>query len=235
MFCQNNQISTIGFGQPISAEKLGEIFLRLQDKGADNIELVTPTHFIPQIISALDKVKFKLNIPIVYNNGGYELVETIKRLNGYIDVYLPDVKYFSTEISAKYSNAPDYFQYASDAVKEMISQVGKLRYNDKNGLVKGTIIRHLVLPNCRHDSMKIMEWIAENTSPENRLVSIMSQYTPFDFVPEKYPELKRRVTKMEYNSVVRYAENLGIQGFTQDIFSARQEYVPDFDLEGIIK
>lgn len=233
VFCQNSQISTNGFGQTISAEKLGEIFLRLQDKGADNIELVTPTHFIPQIISALDKVKIKLNIPVVYNSGGYELTETIKRLNGYIDVYLPDIKYFSPEISAKYSSAPDYFEYASSAVSEMISQVGKLRYNHKNGLIKGTVIRHLVLPNCRHDSMKIMDWIAENTPSENRLVSIMSQYTPFDFIPDKYKEIKRRITKMEYNSVVRYAESLGIQGFTQDISSARKEYVPDFNLEGI--
>lgn len=233
VYCQNTEISAAGFGEIITDERLSEIFLELQDKGADNIELVTPTHFIPEIISALDRVKHRLEIPIVYNCGGYELAETIKRLDGYIDVYLPDIKYFSPEISGKYSSAPDYFEYASAAVTEMINQVGKLQYSDNDGLEKGTVIRHLVLPGCRHDSMKIMDWIAENTPTDYRLVSIMSQYTPFDFISADFPELKRRVTKMEYNSVVRYAENLGIKGFTQDISSAREEYLPLFDLEGI--
>lgn len=233
VYCQNTQISAAGFGKIITNERLNDIFLELQDKGAENIELVTPTHFIPDIISALDRVKHRLEIPVVYNCGGYELKETIKRLNGYIDVYLPDIKYFSSEISTKYSKAADYFEYGSAAVTEMINQVGKLQYSESGKLLKGTVIRHLVLPNCRHDSMKIMDWIAENTPPDSRLVSIMSQYTPFDFIAEDYPELKRRVTKMEYNSVVRHAESLGIKGFTQDISSAREEYLPLFDLEGI--
>ncbi|MBQ3140265.1 MAG: radical SAM protein [Ruminococcus sp.] len=234
VYCQNSEISNNGFGEAITAEKLGDIFLSLQDRGADNIELVTPTHFIPDIVTALDRVKNRLDIPVVYNCGGYELTETIKRLQGYIDVYLPDIKYYSADISSKYSSAPDYFQRASEAVLEMINQTGKLRYNEKGGLVKGTVIRHLVLPGCRHDSMRIMDWIAENTDSDSRLVSIMSQYTPFDFISSDYPELKRRITKMEYNSVVRHAENLGIKGFTQDITSAREEYLPEFDLEGII-
>ncbi len=234
VYCQNSEISNNGFGEAITAEKLGDIFLSLQDRGADNIELVTPTHFIPDIIKALDRVKNRLDIPVVYNCGGYELTETINRLQGYIDVYLPDIKYYSADISSKYSSAPDYFQRASEAVLEMINQTGKLRYNEKGGLVKGTVIRHLVLPGCRHDSMRIMDWIAENTDSDSRLVSIMSQYTPFDFISSDYPELKRRITKMEYNSVVRHAENLGIKGFTQDITSAREEYLPEFDLEGII-
>lgn len=234
VYCQNSEISNNGFGEAITAEKLGDIFLSLQDRGADNIELVTPTHFIPDIITALDRVKNRLDIPVVYNCGGYELTETINRLQGYIDVYLPDIKYYSADISSKYSSAPDYFQRASEAVLEMINQTGKLRYNEKGGLVKGTVIRHLVLPGCRHDSMRIMDWIAENTDSDSRLVSIMSQYTPFDFISSDYPEFKRRITKMEYNSVVRHAENLGIKGFTQDITSAREEYLPEFDLEGII-
>lgn len=234
VYCQNSEISNNGFGEAITAEKLGDIFLSLQDRGADNIELVTPTHFIPDIITALDRVKNRLDIPVVYNCGGYELTETINQLQGYIDVYLPDIKYYSADISSKYSSAPDYFQRASEAVLEMINQTGKLRYNEKGGLVKGTVIRHLVLPGCRHDSMRIMDWIAENTDSDSRLVSIMSQYTPFDFILSDYPELKRRITKMEYNSVVRHAENLGIKGFTQDITSAREEYLPEFDLEGII-
>lgn len=234
VYCQNSEISNNGFGEAITAEKLGDIFLSLQDRGADNIELVTPTHFIPDIITALDRVKNRLDIPVVYNCGGYELTKTINRLQGYIDVYLPDIKYYSADISSKYSSAPDYFQRASEAVLEMINQTGKLRYNEKGGLVKGTVIRHLVLPGCRYDSMRIMDWIAENTDSDSRLVSIMSQYTPFDFISGDYPELKRRITKMEYNSVVRHAENLGIKGFTQDITSAREEYLPEFDLEGII-
>lgn len=233
VYCQNSEISTQGFGKTITAAELNKIMLRLQEKGADNIEFVTPSHFLPLIIAALDSVKSRLKIPVVYNCGGYELAETIRRLDGYIDVYMPDIKYFSPDISRKYSNAPDYFYYASSAVTEMIRQTGTLKYNEKGGLIKGTVIRHLVLPNCRHDSMKIMEWIAENTSADSRLVSIMSQYTPFDFITDDFPELKRRITKMEYNSVVRYAEGLGIRGFTQDISSAKEEFLPTFDLEGI--
>ncbi|MGN0614851.1 radical SAM protein [Ruminococcus flavefaciens] len=232
-FCQNNKISNELFGKEISDEELGDIFLRLQEMGADNIDLVTPTHFVPNIINALDMVKSKLSVPVVYNCGGYESVETLKMLDGYIDIYLPDMKYFSSEISAKYSNAPDYFEKSSEAVLEMIKQTGELKFNDEGGLLKGTVIRHMVLPSHRHDSMEIIRWIAENTSPENVLVSIMNQYTPFEFISDKYPELKRRVTKMEYNSVVNLAAELGINGFTQQKSSASQEYVPDFDLSGI--
>lgn len=232
-FCQNNKISNELFGKEISDENLGDIFLRLQDMGADNIDLVTPTHFAANIIRALDMVKHKLTIPVVYNCGGYESIKAIDMLNGYIDIYLPDIKYHSAEISAKYSNAPDYFEKASEAVAAMIKQVGKLKYNDLGGLLKGTIIRHMVLPSHRHDSMEIIKWIAENTSSDEVLVSIMNQYTPFDFISDEFPELKRRVTKMEYNSVVNYAAELGINGFTQKKSSASEEYVPDFDLSGI--
>lgn len=232
-FCQNNKISNELFGKEITNEKLADIFMRLQDMGADNIDLVTPTHFVPNILNALDMVKNKLLIPIVYNCGGYESVSTIKMLDGYVDIYLPDIKYYSTDISAKYSSAPDYFEKASRAVLEMIRQVGPLRYNDDGGLIKGTVIRHMVLPSHRHDSMEIVKWIAANTSPQEVLVSIMNQYTPFDFISDKYPELKRRVTKMEYNSVVNLAAELVLNGFTQQKSSASEEYVPDFDLSGI--
>ena len=232
-FCQNNKISNELFGKEITDEKLADIFMRLQDMGADNIDLVTPTHFVPNIINALDMVKKKLLIPVVYNCGGYESVSTIKMLEGYIDIYLPDIKYYSTDISAKYSSASDYFEKASKAVLEMIRQVGPLRYNDEGGLIKGTVIRHMLLPSHRHDSLEIVKWIAENTTHEEVLVSIMNQYTPFDFISDKYPELKRRVTKMEYNSVVNLAAELGLSGFTQQKSSASEEYVPDFDLSGI--
>ncbi len=232
-FCQNNIISNQLHGTVLSPDRLADVFLSLQDKGADNIELVTPTHFVPHIIYALDKVKHRLSIPVVYNSGGYELVDTINALNGYVDIYLPDLKYFSPEISARYSAAPDYFRFASEAVIAMIRQVGDLQYNSSGGLLKGTVIRHLVLPSCRHDSISIMEWIAENTSPDSVLVSIMNQYTPFSFIGDDTPELKRRVTKMEYNSVVRRAAELGLNGFTQEKASASEQYVPDFDLSGL--
>ncbi|MBR5682201.1 MAG: radical SAM protein [Ruminococcus sp.] len=232
-FCQNDQISNKLFGKEVSDSRLADIFLSLQDMGADNIDLITPTHFVTNIINALDMVKHKLSIPVVYNCGGYELCETIGQLDGYIDVYLPDIKYFSSEISQKYSKAPDYFEKASEAVKAMIKQVGELKYNADGGLIKGTVIRHLVLPSCRHDSMKIMDWIADNTSRKDVLVSIMNQYTPFDFIPDEFSELKRHVTKMEYNSVADHASKLGLNGFTQQKSSASEEYVPDFDLTGI--
>lgn len=232
-FCQNNSISSDIKGKSITVNQLGEIFLRLHDNGADSIELVTPTHFAPQIIAALDRVKSQLGIPVIWNSGGYELPETIALLDGYIDVYLPDIKYYSPEVSEKYSNASDYFRYASEAVLRMTEQVGKLTYNSEGGLVRGTIIRHLVLPSHRHDSMKILDWIAENISPENALLSLMSQYTPFEHIPENCPELSRRVTKMEYNSVVHHADELGLKGFMQEKTSASAEYVPDFDFSGL--
>ncbi len=233
VYCQNSRISFTDYGKEMDAKRLGDVFLRLRDMGADNIELVTPTHFIPHIIAALDRVKHRLGIPVVYNTGGYELPETIRRLNGYVDIYLPDIKYFSPELSRKYSAAPDYFSYASAAVREMVRQTGKLQFNEAGGLLRGTIIRHLVLPGCRKDSIAIIEWIAENTSREEALVSIMNQYTPFEHIPEDFPELKRRVTKMEYNSVIRRAEELGIQGYTQEKSSALEKYVPDFDLSNL--
>jgi len=232
-FCQNNKISNKLFGKEITDKQLADIFLRLQEDGADNIDLVTPTHFVPNIINALDMVKHKLDIPVVFNCGGYELKETIDMLEGYIDVCLPDMKYFSSDISSKYSNAPDYFDYASEAILAMIKQVGKLTFNGEGGLMKGTVIRHMVLPSHRHDSIKLIEWIADNTSRDDVLVSIMNQYTPFDFISEEFSELKRKVTKMEYNSVINRAAELGLKGFTQERSSASEDYVPDFDLSGI--
>ena len=232
-FCQNYNISSEGFGKEITVERLSDIFLELQEKGAENINLVTPTHYVPFIIKALDMVKHKLDIPVVFNCGGYELKGTIDMLEGYIDVYLPDMKYFSSDISSKYSNAPDYFEYASEAILAMIKQVGKLTFNSEGGLMKGTVIRHMVLPSHRHDSIKLIEWIADNTSRYDVLVSIMNQYTPFDFISEEFSELKRKVTKMEYNSVINRAAELGLKGFTQERSSASEDYVPDFDLSGI--
>lgn len=229
-YCQNNAISKQVIGKQISTSELADIMLELQDKGADNIELVTPTHYVAQIIKSLDIVRHKLSIPVVYNTGGYELAETIKMLDGYIDVYIPDLKYFSSEISKKYSSAGDYFKYATTAILEMIKQRGKLKFSDNGTLLNGTIIRHLVLPSCRHDSFKIIDWISENIPSDSAIVSIMSQYTPFDFISDKYIELKRKLTKMEYNSVVKYASEKGIEGYTQQFSSATSDYLPDFNL-----
>ena len=233
VYCQNNIISNELRGKKLTVADLADIFLRLQDNGADNIELVTPTHFVPLITDALDRVRHKLNVPVVYNSGGYELTDTIAMLEGYIDVYLPDIKYFSPDIAARYSSAPDYFDFASKAVLAMIRQVGSLKYNSEGGLIKGTIIRHLVLPSHRHDSISIMEWIAENTSPDDVLVSIMGQYTPFDFIPDNCSELRRKITKMEYNSVLDRAAELGLNGFSQERSSASEKYVPDFSFQGL--
>lgn len=232
-YCQNNQISSRLHGITVTAGKLADIFLSLEQKGADNIELVTPTHFVPQIIRALDIAKPRLHIPVIYNTGGYELAETLRLLDGYIDVYLPDLKYYSPQASMRYSVAADYFQYASAAVTEMYRQTGAPVLTDSGALIKGTLIRHLVLPGLRHDSMKILDWIADNFPSGSVLVSIMSQYTPFDFIPDEFPEIKRHVTKMEYNSVVRHASELGTEGFIQEISSASQKYVPDFDVSGV--
>jgi len=233
-FCQNSVISSQVYGAEISTERLSEILLELQERGADNIELVTPTHFTPSIIRALDRIKHRLSIPVIWNTGGYEKISTLKMLEGYVDVWLPDLKYYSDELSNRYSSAPDYFAVASAAILEMIRQAGTLISDETGRLVKGTVIRHLVLPGGRHDSMKVMDWIAANIPQDKALVSIMNQYTPFDFIPDDYPELKRRVTKMEYNSVVRHAQELGIRGYTQEKASADEEYVPDFDLTGIL-
>ena len=233
-FCQNSVISSKVYGAEISVEKLSGIFLELQDRGADNIELVTPTHFTPSIIRALDRIKHKLDLPVIWNTGGYEKISTLKMLEGFIDVWLPDLKYYSGEMSERYSGAADYFEVAASAILEMIRQAGNMRFDDTGRMLRGTVIRHLVLPGGRHDSMKIMDWIADNIPQDKAMVSIMNQYTPFDFIPDEYPELKRRVTKMEYNSVVRHAQELGIKGYTQEKASAEEEYVPDFDLTGIL-
>ena len=232
VYCQNYNISKENFGKKLSVEQLADIFLRLQDEGAANIDLVTPTHFVYEIIKALDIVKHKLSIPIVYNCGGYELTSVIKDLNGYIDIYLPDFKYFDNSVAQKYSGVNNYFEIASNAIKEMTSQLGKLQF-DGDIMLRGTIIRHLVLPGQRKDSIKIMDWLSENISTENFLISLMSQYIPNEFVKNNYPELNRRITKMEYNSVVNRAADLGFKGYMQEKSSAAAEYIPNFDLSGL--
>lgn len=231
VFCQNYEISTNSRGREISAERLSEIFLELQSKGAHNINLVNPTHYVPQIIDALDRAKPELKIPVVYNCGGYERTETLKMLEGYIDIYLPDFKYISSEISQKYSAAADYARYAEEAVKEMHRQQTELVWNG-NMLEKGLIIRHLVLPGCRHDSIAVTDKIHEILPDGSYLFSLMSQYTPIENC-RSYPEINRRVTTFEYKSVLKRVQELGINGFSQERTSAESSYTPDFDLSGI--
>lgn len=230
-FCQNYKISCENFGMEISETRLAEIFLELQKKGAHNINLVSPTQFVPQIISALDLCRGKLKIPVVYNTGGYERVETLKMLEGYIDVYLPDFKYYDNALAEKYSGAKNYFEVVTAAVKEMYRQVGDCKTTD--GIIhRGMIIRHLVLPTHRHDSMKTLKWISENLPRDGVMVSLMSQYTPF-YKSSEHKEIARRISTFEYNSVLEKARELGLNGFMQEKSSAKEEYTPDFDLLGL--
>ncbi len=230
-FCQNYKISCENFGKEISETRLAEIFLELQKKGAHNINLVSPTQFVPQIISALDLCRGDMKIPVVYNTGGYELVETLKMLEGYIDVYLPDFKYYDNALAEKYSGAKNYFETVTNALKEMYRQVGDCKIED--GIIRrGMIIRHLVLPTHRHDSMKILEWISENLPRDGVMISLMSQYTPF-YKSSEHKEIARRISTFEYNSVLEKARELGLNGFMQEKSSAKEEYTPDFDLFGL--
>lgn len=232
-FCQNYKISTCGFGKEVTIERLADIFLELQDKGAHNINLVTPTQYLPSIIKALDLAKPKLNIPIVYNCGGYEKPEIIRELKGYVDIFLPDFKYKSNELSFKYSKAKDYFEVAKISISEMIKLIDGIEI-DKDGIMqKGVIIRHLVLPGSRKDSFEILNWISENLPKDKYLLSLMSQYTP-PYENKEYKELNHRITTLEYDSVIKEATRLGLtDGFMQEKSSAKEEYTPPFDLEGV--
>ncbi len=232
-YCQNYQISSEGFGKEISVERLSEIFLELQEKGAHNINLVTATQYLIQVIKALDLVKPKLHIPVVYNSGGYERVETIQALRDYVDIFLPDLKYYCSELSLNYSIAQDYFEVASAAIKEMIAQTNGITYDEDGIMQKGVIIRHLVLPGARKDSFELLNWINDNLPKDKFLLSLMSQYTP-TYKSFKHKELARRITTLEYDSVVKEAIKLGLtNGFIQERSSAKEEYTPPFDLEGI--
>lgn len=232
-YCQNRSISSGGFGKEITVERLGEIFLRLQKEGAHNINLVTADQYLLPVTEALDLVREKLSIPVVYNCGGYETVEAVRALRPYVDIFLPDLKYKSPELSRGYSGARDYFEVARLAVKEMIASVGAPVFGGDGLLEKGVIIRHLVLPGARKDSLELLNWIAKDLPKGGFLLSLMSQYTPYREDPE-YPALNRRLTTFEYSSVVKEAVRLGLtDGFMQEPTSAKEEYTPPFDLEGV--
>ncbi len=229
VYCQNSQISRGSSGICVSTEKLGEIMLELQSEGANNINLVTPSHYINEIICTLKPLREsnKLIIPVVYNSSAYEKVNTLKRIEGLVDIYLPDLKYFSSELSRKYSNAADYFEYAVRAIEEMLRQVGAPKFNAEGIMVRGVIVRHLCIPGCVKDSKAVIGEIYRRFG-NDVYISIMSQYTPTRGL-EKYPEINRKLRKREYEKVVDYAIALGVEnGFVQEGDAASESFIPEF-------
>ncbi|HWQ73802.1 MAG TPA: radical SAM protein [Syntrophomonas sp.] len=232
-YCQNYRISSEGFGREISAARLAEICLELQAQGAHNINLVTASHYLEPVIAALDMIKDELRIPVVYNNSGYERVEVVRQLKDYVGIFLPDFKYYSDELAWKYSRARDYFTTAAAAISAMIEQTGATLFDGDGIMQKGVIIRHLVLPGAAGDSRRLLQWISENLPPGKFMLSLMSQYTPA-YKSSEHHEINRRVTTLEYEKVVEEAIRLGLtDGFMQERSSAKAEYTPPFDLEGI--
>ncbi|ORX24393.1 radical SAM protein [Thermoanaerobacterium sp. PSU-2] len=234
VFCQNYKISQENFGVSVSPEKLADIFMNLEKTGAHNINLVTPTIFVPKIKEAIIIARNNgLSIPIVYNSNAYESVESLRSLEGLIDIYLPDLKYYSNEVAVKYSNAPHYFEYATKAILEMYRQVGDPVFDSDGIMKRGIIIRHLILPGKLDETKRILKWIKDNLSNEV-YVSLMGQYTPF-YNANKYQELNRRISNREYEEAIEYFFELGLEnGFVQDDESASESFIPDFDLEGIL-
>ena len=230
IYCQNYEISQLGKGKVITIEELADIFIKQQEKGVNNINLVTPTMYAYQIIEAIKIAKRNgLNIPILYNTNGYERVETIKALEGYIDVYLPDLKYYSNLLSKKYSNVDNYFEVASNAIKEMYKQVGTAQFNEDGIIQKGVIIRHLVLPNHLQNSKHILKWIKENM-PEDTYVSVMAQYFP-TYKAKEDKDINRKLTKKEYEEIENYLYTLQLEkGYMQELGEHEEEYVPKWDV-----
>ena len=233
VFCQNREISRGEAGKLVSIERLAEIFLELQKKGANNINLVTPMHYAPQITAALDIArKNGLSLPIVWNTGGWELPESIEAVKNYSDIWLTDFKYFDNSLAEKFSNAKNYFENASASLKKMLEQTGEPVFDDDGMMKKGIIVRHLVLPGHTDDSKKVLRWLWENFG-DKIWISIMNQYTPL-CSEEKFPELSRKVTDEEYDEVVDFAVSLGIENaFVQDGEAVSESFIPPFDLEGV--
>lgn len=234
IYCQNRNIALGQSGREITPERLSQICLELQEKGAHNINLVTPSHYVPHIVKALESARLQgLHIPIVYNTGGYESPDTLRMLKGLVDIYLPDLKYYSSELSSAFSHAPDYFPVATAAISEMFRQVGPPVINGENGLLqRGVVVRHLLLPGETKDSKKILRYLHE-TYGENIYISIMNQYTPLPQVAE-HPILSRQVTPAEYERVLDFARRIGItRGFCQEGDTVSESFIPAFDGEGL--
>jgi putative pyruvate formate lyase activating enzyme len=233
VFCQNFKISQEGFGKAVTVDELAGIFLRLQDRGVHNINLVTPTIYTLQIAEAVKRAKKGgLEIPVVWNSNAYENAEALKHLSGLVNVYLPDLKYFDDTLALKYSGAPNYFKNATRAIMEMFAQVGEPEFDDEGIIKKGLIIRHLVLPGQKEDSKKILWWISEHL-PKGVYISLMSQYFPC-YKAESHPEINRMLSEEEYEEVIEYFFELGLEnGFVQEEGAASREFVPEFNLEGV--
>ena len=257
VFCQNENIANGTVGKEISLERLVDIFLELQEKRANNINLVTPGHFVPQIVKALDQARKEgLTLPVVYNTSSYETVDTIKMLEGYVDIYLPDFKYLSAELADAYSHAADYPQVAKLALQEMVRQVGSAQFEIVSGensgrvtdelftdvdygdgelerMLQGVVVRHLVLPGYVEESKNVIRYLYE-TYGNQIYISIMNQYTPMSGIEVQYPELGRKITLREYDEVVDYAIESGVEnGFIQEGETAEESFIPEFDTSGV--
>lgn len=229
LFCQNYEISEFNKGINISVQRFSEICLELQDKGATNINLVTPTHFVPLIIEGIKKAKDNgLNIPIVYNSSGYENIDTIKMLDGIIDIYLPDLKYYSDKYAMKYSKCNNYFKYASEVIEEMVKQKGSCKFDKDGNIISGVIIRHLLVPQMEEESKKILNYLY-NKYRDNIYISIMNQYTPVRKCI--YDELNTKVSEEVYDGVINYAWDIGIRNaFIQEEGTQEESFIPNFDI-----
>ncbi|MBQ7336192.1 MAG: 4Fe-4S cluster-binding domain-containing protein [Clostridia bacterium] len=229
VFCQNRTISHTAQGKSYTAEELTAAILHLRESGVHNINLVTPSHYTLQLIPVLKKIKPRLGIPVVWNSSGYESTETLRLLEGLVDIYLPDFKYCSAKLSAEYSAAPDYYPIALAALREMLRQTGTPMTDPATGLLRrGTVVRHLVLPGCRKDSIKLLHTLAKEFGTNAFLLSLMCQYTPEFAADCPHKNLHRRLTSFEYQSVLDEATSLGFHGYTQDASSATSAFTPDF-------
>ena len=226
-FCQNYEISAQGKGFELSISELADTFMRLQDMGACNINLVSPTHFVPQICQALDMLGKGLKIPVVYNCGGYENIETLRLLGGRVKIFLPDLKYFDSALSLKYAAAADYFPAAMAAIREMVSIAGKPAFDTGGLMTSGVIVRHLVLPNHRHDSIRLVQELGSAFDKSEIMLSIMSQFVPV-YKALEHKELSRRTSTFEYQSVVDEVRKLGFEGYFQQRSSASEDFIPTF-------
>lgn len=233
MFCQNYEISQLGKGKEVSIERLADIMIEQQKRGVNNINLVTPTMYVYQIIEAI-KIARKngLSIPIVYNTNSYENIETIKALKGYVDIYLPDLKYYTNSLSVRYSKAPNYFEKATKAILEMKKQIPNYEFDQKGIMKKGIIIRHLILPTFMQNSKNILKWIKENFD-DDIYVSVMAQYFP-TYKAKEDDKINRKISAKEYREIEKYVYELNFKnGYIQDLGKHEEEYVPNFNFDNV--
>ena len=233
VYCQNEKIAKNHIGKEVTIDRLVEIFYELREQGAANINLVTPTHMLHAVIRSIQTAKRQgFDLPFVYNCGGYEKPESIRLLAGLVDVYLTDFKYYDNALAIRYSNAPDYFTYASESLKEMVRQTGNAIFNEEGMMTKGVIVRHLILPGCIEDSKQIVKYLYD-IYKDQIYISLMNQYTPLPHVVA-FPEINKKVTEAEYDEVVNYAIDLGVEkGFIQEGETATESFIPDFDITGV--